>query len=79
MNADSFGFFRLWWNIGTCDPTRCLNQSRHRDVAIAPLTLGNLSGAFIVLLIGYALSLFSYIFELFYRIYERIKVSSIII
>ena len=79
MNADSIGLFKLWWKIGTCDPTRCLNQIRNRNVAIAPLTLGNLSGAFVVLAIGYALSLLSCIFELFYRIYELTRMYNIMV
>ncbi len=79
MNADAIGLFKLWWRIGTCDPTRCLNQSRNRNVAIGPLTLGNLSGAFVVLGIGYALSLLSIILELFYRIYELTRMPNIMV
>ena len=68
MNAESVGLFQIWWKKTTADPTQCLNKNQDQKVKVPTLTLGHLSGAFVVLGVGYALSFLAFIFELIYQL-----------
>ena len=57
-----------WWKQYSDDPTYCLNKIQRKmkeKSSKKRLTLKNVSGAFFVLGIGYALALIAFIFEHF--------------
>ena len=65
---DENGLFDFWWKQFSANPTYCfnkiqqqINQKGRKDKK--PLTLKSLSGAFLVLGIGYALAIVAFIVE----------------
>ena len=70
MKAESVGLFQIWWKTITTDPTRCVKEHHGQDVDVPTLTLGHLSGAFVVLGAGYGIAFLSFICELIYRLYQ---------
>ena len=66
------GFINVWWKQFSSDPTRCLSmiQQEMKSSLIGSgggtkkrLTLNGLSGAFIVLLVGYVLGICTFVVE----------------
>ena len=71
MKAESVGLFQIWWKKTTADPSQCLNEHHDQEVKVPTLTLGHLSGAFVVLGFGYALAFLAFMFELItYQLYR---------
>jgi len=64
----SAGLLNLWLNDNTIDPTTCLKKINQemdpkKTDDLKPLTLKGLSGAFIILGVGYALAIAAFIVE----------------
>ena len=76
MEMEAAGLFRKWWKEMITDPTRCLNYQREQRDKIAPLTFGQLSGAFVVLAVGFTLALLVLILE---SIYHRVLITVVIL
>ena len=73
MNAESVGLFQIWWKKTTADPTQCLNKNQDQKVKVPTLTFGHLSGAFVVLGVGYGIAFLTFLSELVYRFYQMEK------
>ena len=71
MKAHEGGFINLWYDRNVADASRCLNPVRHQDDDKIRLTLSGLSGAFVVLAIGYGISLFILLCEVVYKFYHK--------
>lgn len=69
MKAESVGLYQIWWKMTTTDPTSCA-KGGNDDVHLPTLTLGHLSGAFVVLGVGYGVAFLSFVCELIYRLYQ---------
>ena len=67
MKMQSAGLFNHWGSMLMANPTVCLKEAQNRPLNNPRLTLVNLSGAFIVLVTGCALSAFVFICELVYK------------
>lgn len=65
LKAHEAGFVDLWFSRNVADASRCLNPLRDVSSEKPRLTLGGLSGAFVVLAFGFALSTLSFCVELF--------------
>ena len=57
LKAHEGGFIGLWSARNMADASRCLNPVRKHASEKISLKLGGLSGAFVVLIFGYGLSL----------------------
>ena len=55
----------------TSDPTRCVNVHRDQEADVSALNMGHLSGAFVVLGVGFGLAFLVFICELIYRLYQN--------
>jgi hypothetical protein len=67
---EAAGLLELWWTIYAADPTYCfrkiekeVNDKKTED-SKKPLTFKELSGAFLVLGVGYSLAIATFIVEL---------------
>lgn len=67
MKAHEGGFVELWADRNVVDASRCLNPPRNRGDDNIRLTLGGLSGAFLVLAFGYCLSVIVFLTELLHK------------
>ena len=67
---EAAGLLELWWRTFAADPTYCLRKiekevdDKKTEDSKKPLTLKGLSGAFLVLGVGYSLAIVVFIFEL---------------
>ena len=73
MKAESVGLFQIWWKKTIADPTLCLNEHHDQEVKVPTLALGHLSGAFVVLGVGYGIAFLTFLSELVYRFYQMEK------
>ena len=72
------GLINLWLNANAMDPTHCLKKidqemNQKKSVGLKRLTLSGLSGAFIVLGIGYSLAIAAFIVEVVHSYMNNIK------
>ena len=63
MKMHERGLINMWYNQFVPDAHQCLAGSNGNVERIAPYSLKDLSGAFIILLSGYCLALVAIIFE----------------
>ena len=64
MRVREAGFIPKWIKENTADPRQCTDKSNKNDGSdIAPLSLKNLTGAFIVISIGYVASIIILLLE----------------
>lgn len=68
LQAHGGGFVNLWFDRNVADASRCLNPLRSQSSAKIRLALSGLSGAFVVLALGYCLSLFVFVSENIYKL-----------
>ena len=67
---EAAGLLELWWRTLAADPTYCFRKiekevdDKKTEDSKKPLTLKGLSGAFLVLGVGYSLAIAAFIFEL---------------
>lgn len=58
------GFLKKWYDENSPDVRQCINDNTKKDRNhIEPLSVDNLAGAFICLLIGFTAGLFLFLFE----------------
>lgn len=70
LKAHEGGFISLWFDQYSVDASQCLNPLRKHKSDRIRLTIGGLSGAFVVLAFGYCLSAFAFISEIIYKRYS---------
>ncbi len=66
MRIQAAGFYEFQWKRNTADPIRCLDEARNlQRLSAKPslLTLGQMSGAFFILVIGCAASFLVFFLE----------------
>ena len=71
MRAHEGGFVNLWTKRYAADPSRCLNKLGKHDEKNIRLTLGGLSGAFVVLVFGISLSILVWISEIIFKRFKK--------
>jgi len=70
MRMEAAGLLEFWWRTLAADPTYCFRKiekevdDKKTEDSKKPLTLKALSGAFLVLGVGYSLAIAVFIFEL---------------
>ena len=71
MHIHEAGLYEVWWKEFTADPSYCLKRNEQQKKAgdddKKPLTLKGLSGAFLVLLIGYAIAILVFLRQTRYQ------------
>ncbi len=71
LKADEFGLMKYWQKTKEATyAARCINKNQATDDG-TPLTLKNLSSAFIILPLGWLLSLLVFLIE---KLYSKIKI-----
>ena len=61
------GFIQKWTKENAADVGRCLNNNKHAENEISPLTLQNLFGVFLVLIFGVIASVLYFCAEMIYH------------
>ena len=67
MNFEETGLHDYWREREAYNPKRCLDQAVAQQKAADFITLTHLTGVYFILTAGYGLSIFSFVFSLFYR------------
>lgn len=68
LKAHEGGFINLWYDRNVPDASQCLSALRNPADTNIRLTVGGLSGAFVLLAFGYSLSLFILVCEIIFKI-----------
>ena len=67
MDIEAAGLRFFWMKREAINPKRCLDEAVAHQKAEPLITLDHLSGAFLVLAVGYGMALFSFLIGLFYH------------
>lgn len=71
MRIQAAGLYDFQWKRNTADPSRCLDEARDLQRPSSKpslLTLGQMSGAFFILVIGFTASFLVFLLEKIYFI-----------
>jgi hypothetical protein len=68
LKAHEAGLVDFWFKQNMVDASRCLNSMRDVASNKQRVTLGGLSGAFVALAFGYALSVLGFCAEFIYKL-----------